>query len=149
VIVMGFDPGPTWTGWATIEISGNLLPQFIDGGKVKSLPDSFDELIHERGRIDLIAIERCGMAFRAAAANALIRTSEIAGLLHGLALWSSVTGVVLQTSFEVRKALIGKRNASDAEVKMALQNTVLGLPKTNAHVRDAIAVAVVAWRAWR
>lgn len=49
-----------------------------------------------------------------------------------------------------RKRLAGKANASDTEVKAALLRIVrvgqlASLPKTNAHVRDAIGVALWGW----
>lgn len=49
-----------------------------------------------------------------------------------------------------RKRVAGKANASDAAVKTALLRLVrvgqlASLPKTNAHVRDAIGVALWAW----
>jgi len=82
----------------------------------------------------------------AAIAGDLIDTGIVAGEAFGIA-GEHCAYICYVTVAEVRRSLCGNANAGDADVKAALQLIVDGLPRrTNNHVRDAIAVAIVGAR---
>lgn len=73
--------------------------------------------------------------------NAARIGGELAGYARALGL-----RVVAVSAHEWRRAIVGKRNASDADIKAAVSRLV-DLPKrSNAHERDAIGVALYAER---
>jgi Holliday junction resolvasome RuvABC endonuclease subunit len=82
-----------------------------------------------------------------AMAAALVETAWAAARVVGH-LEARSLAVVAPTCGEVRKALLGRPSGTDAEVKWALAHYI-DLPRTNAHVRDAVAVAIVGAHMWR
>jgi len=152
---IGFDPGSAHTGYCVVELGRDArgLVRYVEGGVIESdgtESDHFDALISYAH--DIIAIERPGEFIKStdgpkaatATAKALIRASHVSGQVYALA--RSRTGA---TPFElgaaeVRRAICGRPNATDAMVKAAVTRWTVDLPRVANHVRDALAVATVA-----
>jgi Holliday junction resolvasome RuvABC endonuclease subunit len=155
MIVLGLDPGPAKTGWAIVNTE-HRRPAFVEAGH-----DSNDYVCSRVALpvVDLVAIEWPGWtpipqrnaepATVRAMARTLIETALAAGEFAGLAAGHHKR-VERLSSQDVRRAIVGKRNAPDKAVKAALLMQVDGMPdRTNVHKRDAIAVAIVGERAAR
>jgi Holliday junction resolvasome RuvABC endonuclease subunit len=82
------------------------------------------------------------IAMAAALTETAWAAARVVGHLEALGV-----AVVTPACGEVRKALLGRPSGTDAEVKWALSHYI-ALPRTNAHVRDAVAVAIVGARMW-
>lgn len=154
MIVLGADTGAT-TAFALVEWqdgrptwldSMSTRAFFVDGHRLIATPR---DCFADARNLDAVCVEvssgvqsqgkSVGAGF--GIARGLIAASEQAGMLLG---WAQALGVpVLRVSaHDWRKAIIGKRNASDAEIKAALPRVVIDVPeRSNSHVRDAIGVA--------
>jgi Holliday junction resolvasome RuvABC endonuclease subunit len=149
MVIVGIDPGPTSCGWAEIAAEHGGRARFIRGG----LTDDPLSITHDDA--DLWAVERPQyrpiggrdrVAQSLAMAAALLETAWVAARIVGR-LEELRRQVVTPTCGEVRRALVGRHSATDAEVKAALAGLV-ELPRTNCHVRDAVAVALIGKRIW-
>lgn len=165
--ILAIDPGGTSCGYAAVGATTNAkLPagrrvvHFLDAGTFEAELGSFDRLLARLASWDVsdlhVAIERPrGFVFQPFRGPTLLDTAATAG---GIA-WvcrSRGVPVVEMAAEEVRKTLLGKtrlrgreqRGDRDALLKTILPGVVTGLPaRTNVHVRDSLALAVVAsWR---
>lgn len=153
MLILGIDPGPAENGWAIIDCE-NRRPAFVEGGKA-----DIDWTLRRAAApdIDLVAVEwpqwtpirskNQNPAAVRGMARCLLDTALVAGRVAGLAEGAGKR-VARLTSKEVRRAICRKQNARDAAVKAALQLVVDGMPhRSNVHVRDAMAVAIVGARA--
>lgn len=158
--LLAVDPGPSSCGWALVERHGAKV-RYLQSGTVAPALHAFDNLAnvfeetYGEAVPDVAVEEPTGFVFQAFRGPTLLATAAVAG---GIAWWgeSLGMGVHRMSSEVVRATLIGKtrmrgkelRGDRDKLVKLALAGVVLGLPaKSNVHVRDALALAVVAsWR---
>ncbi len=140
--LLAIDPGPKYSGWARLDISGPR-PRFIDGGNIKSEDGMFRTLIASAQRL---AVEAVGLAFRVEARHALIQTAAIEGRIVGLALdLLDVTSIQEIQAVDWRRELTGNRSAKNRIIKLVVRGNLLGLPgKFNCHVADACGLGLVA-----
>jgi Holliday junction resolvasome RuvABC endonuclease subunit len=148
--VVAFDPGPTWTGFAVLDVIGNR-PSYVEAGRIESTVDAVCSVLveHGAGHVARIAVEvvdaRYGIAGPRGAA--LIDTNGIAvGIVWACRMLRYDVDPMPAPVW--RKALLGKATAGDDAVKLAVQRLVVGWPtRSNAHARDAAGLGVVAsWR---
>lgn len=143
-LILGIDPGPTETAWAAVTFTGPRA-HFVQGGMVpSSLVDLCSLTVQCAVDCGTIAVETpSGYVFQPARGPTLLATASVAGMVIGLAHAANVPSVQLPAA-TVRKAICGKGSATDRQVEASLRGHVELPPrKTNAHVRDAIAVAIV------
>jgi hypothetical protein len=155
VIVLAADVGAT-TGLALLELQDGR-PTWLDGMSTRGLFVDGPRLIAtprecfaDLGNVDCVVVEVPGNIQSGGKSTGaglsigkhLIASAEQAGLLLG---WAQAHRVptLRATAHVWRKAVVGKGNATDAEVKVAVTRQVAGLPeRTNAHVRDAVGLGV-------
>ena len=140
--LVAFDPGPTTCGYCIVRLDA-ARATFITGG----LATTRERLAELSREVDAMAIEVVrGPIFTPQRGPAIIATSRTAGFLECLARDRRMH-LVERTAREVRLSLCGRGNASDGQVADAVRGNVFGFPaKSNVHIRDAAALAVVA--AW-
>jgi Holliday junction resolvasome RuvABC endonuclease subunit len=149
MICLAFDPGPKSCGFAVANLTPEMRgrPTFLRGGKVDSAFDSIRCLLDENSNVDIVAVETpAGFIHEHARGAQLLETRGVAGRIDTIARMRS-HNVVEMTAGEWRRQLTGKANASDAVIKRAVTMFAYGLPKrTNAHMRDALGLAIVVLR---
>lgn len=138
MVILGIDPGPTKTAWALVDCAG-ARPRFIARGVTASeyVGHACSGHIDDMVRFDACAVEKPVPPHPGGKANTpqawrkitcdLMATALVAGEALGVAS-EHCAPVEYLTSHTVRKALCGKANADDADVKRALQLIVDGLP---------------------
>jgi Holliday junction resolvasome RuvABC endonuclease subunit len=146
MIVLGIDPGPEKSAWALLEVPETGKAKVVECGLVfaADLPIPAP---------DLVAIEKPeyvpiggkkNVAQSIALAQQLVETAWLGGRIYERLGDHYV--VVTHTAGEVRKKLLGRPSCNDRELKWALSHFV-DLPKrSNCHTRDAMAVAIAAYR---
>jgi Holliday junction resolvasome RuvABC endonuclease subunit len=168
MLILGVDPGRT-TGWALLEVG-----RAIDGARVvraglfrfdeDEQPEAWvpsrdaPELWAAAVESDVLAVEspdRCHVR----AASGGVTPSMVAGLLLAKGLACVLSAVYPARAMHCpaetwRKVIVGRANASDAQIAAALARLcragLLAMPsRTNAHVRDAIGVALWAAKGGR
>jgi Holliday junction resolvasome RuvABC endonuclease subunit len=145
VKVLGVDPGAE-AGVALVNVNQRGEAAFILGASTRA-PLSDVESWLESYRPDLLAIESVTQVysrqrFGSSMATALLASSKLVGHLLQMAKGMDIA-TAEATAHEWRSKVIGKRNASDAEIKAALMQRVALMPKrSSSHMRDAIGVAV-------
>jgi Holliday junction resolvasome RuvABC endonuclease subunit len=147
--VLAWDPGIAVSYYALLESgrdSGNRV-RFLDGGKVSSDLDSLSGRLEGVGNVACVAVETPrGFIYQHARGAALLETR---GVAERIAIAAQVMGhtVVQMPATEWRKALCGKGNASDDQIKRMVQMVTVNLPtRSSEHVRDAIGLAcMVLW----
>lgn len=140
--VVGLDTGPRRCGWARIAMDGSRA-RFVEGGEVASEVADVRRLL-ERTRPDLLALEcPSGYVHEAFRAPGLLATARVTGGIAWLASMSGITSTELPAT-AVRKVLCGKATAKDGDVRDALARLGVLPMRSNVHVRDAIALAIVA-----
>jgi Holliday junction resolvasome RuvABC endonuclease subunit len=143
VIVVGVDPGPTRSAWSAIESRCAGRWQFVRCGMAESNAEAFRDVLALTVGCDFAFETPSGYIHEHARGAALLATARVAGELVAVA-QSCHRRVVEMSASKWRQGLTGKSNASDALIKKAVELYVDGLPKrSNAHVRDAIGVAIV------
>ncbi len=159
IVALGWDPGPTSCGYAIVSSDGpHRRPVLLLGGTVAvaDIGQPFAELAAFAAKAPLgaplmVGIEvpsglhpRAGadMANLFARSKQLMATARVAGLISRRAEELQLRRLEI-TATSVRRAFCGKSNADDARIKRACEMYVEGLGRSNAHVRDAIACAVV------
>lgn len=160
MIVWAFDPGATTgyalfriaddgTGLATVQ-SAHSMRDPVDHAMVEcdlatefAIPPPFREvrLLCVEAVKRVTPRERLPAAMASAMATGLVRSERIAGELVGIAKARGIEWAECEAS-EWRAALVGKRTATDAEVKRAIDARLAEPMRTNAHVRDAIGVGL-------
>lgn len=152
--ILGIDPGPTECAWAVITPAPGARAVYERGGvtETSSIVHFLCAMTCSSAAPDLVCIERpryrpIGGRDRVqqsiAMAATLVDTAWIAGMIAGVL--DGRARVETPTCGEVRRALLGRPSAADSEVKWALGHYI-DLPRCNAHVRDAVAVALVGAR---
>lgn len=149
MIVLAFDPGKT-IGFAAVSFYSSH-PDVIDSSSESDLVYWRDELpkLPKRNQdATLVVAVETNETYATRERNInpvpLINAARIGGEIAGFARGLGLR-VVEASALEWRRAIVGKRNASDAEIKTALSRLV-DLPRTNAHVRDSIGLALYAYR---
>ena len=139
MIVVGIDPGPTKSAYAIVQFKGNTL-DVLSSGFFSELSETIADAIYD-GFFALETVE--GYAWMPERSSALIQTSFVAGVIDGTL---STIGhrVVRLSARQWRKVICNDPAASDKIIKRILQARIPTLPRTNAHVRDAIGVALAA-----
>jgi hypothetical protein len=151
MIVCGVDPAPEGFYWAAVEcVALGVL------GKHRVLGSGHGATITDLPAAELYALERPdfrpiggrgNVGQSLAMAKCLTATARTEGRMLGR-LEERGLRVVDPTCGEVRTSLVGKPSCKDSDVSWALEH-VCELPKrSNAHVRDAVAVAIVGARVW-
>lgn len=153
--VLAVDPGPTWMGWAVLQVDHRpgVRCTYLRGGHAPCDRVAFSAVLQNE-RMEaahtcdlLVTVETpAGYAFQPGRVPQLLRTAWVAG---GMAWLAETMGhrVIVATAQQVRKVLAGKANADDSLVEMTVRGQVFGAPATkNDHVNDALAVGVLgAW----
>lgn len=149
--VLAFDPGPKECGFAAATVAPGGRPRFVAGGNVPSDHDSLVALIERwvgTGPIT-IAIELPGSYARDFYRfNDLMNTRGVGERIATLAKDRDIPCVQILVQ-GVRRRLAGGKGSGrgtpgDAAVKRTLAMLVQDLPaRTNVHLRDALALAVV------
>lgn len=139
--------GSTAVQYRYVESALMPWPESMESGALYTLADA-----------DAIAVECPQHAYSAATASPIIETARAAGELVGVMRGVIRTAgpparrvvVAYTTAAEWRRELLGVANAHDAAIKAWLVEHVVGMPrKSNAHTRDALAIACWAAKAVR
>lgn len=144
--VGAYADGSTAVQYRYVESAMLPWPESMESGVLLTLAEA-----------DAIAVECPQHAYSAATASPIIETARAAGELVGV-----MRGVIRSagpprrvvvaytTAAEWRRELLGAANAHDAAIKAWLHEHVAGMPrKSNAHTRDALAIACWAAKAVR
>lgn len=162
--VIAFDPGSVHVGWALVTGEGGRV-RFVEGGKAEATYASCNAVLDfataasgYTGVPVIAAVETpSGAVWETFRGKTLLQTSAVAGGLAWLATSRGLPVHVLSGQ-SVRATLLGKagrpggRGAKkgdlDRVIKEALPGFVINHPaRTNDHVRDAMAIAIVAsWK---
>ena len=159
IIALGWDPGPTSCGYAIVSCDGpHRRPVLMLGGEVEltELGQPFASLASLAANAPLAAPPVVGIEIPAglhprpgadpanlfARSKQLHATARVAGMISRRAEELCLRRLEL-TATNVRRAFCGKGNADNARIKRACQMYVGCVGRCNAHVRDAIAIAVV------
>lgn len=143
--VLAFDPGAE-IGWAALDHTGKLLDSYGSTRGMNHVEQILSDFSRVASAADIVAVERnpfFATGQRAFNPSPLIDAAFVGGTIKGLAMGHGLT-VVEASAHQWRQAIVGKRTANDAEVKAALLRIMPGLPRCNAHVRDAIGLALYA-----
>lgn len=167
ITILGLDPGSKQTGYCVLGANlsrGALMLSRIVAGTIGN--EGMAEWIYDEAwmretdsgfaqpDLSIIAIEKLeGIAFGPKGAGIvphLISASNAAGVAKGAAQLLATRGqlAIHEASARTwRSAVVGKANASDAGIKVAIQRLVPNWPKvSNSHERDAAGVAIHAAR---
>jgi hypothetical protein len=152
MVVVGIDPEPDGFYWAAVEIAEPGA-----AGKHKVLSSGHGAFVRDLPPAYLYALERPdfrpiggrgNVGQSLAMAKCLTSTARSEGRLLGR-LEERGERVVDPTCGVVRTSLVGRPSCKDADVAWALEH-VCEMPKrSNVHVRDAVAVAIVGARVWQ
>ena len=153
MIILGIDPG-THVGWCVLDHDGKRA-RWVHSDVYTDQNDVLVEHVYaaarmnlrgdESQRIVICAIETPGGGMYSGARSAgVLDCAFYAGRMFQHARQEGSNALRIRAD-EVRRALIGRPSAKDWEVAAALPPWIDGVPKrTNAHVRDAAAIALVA-----
>lgn len=148
-LIVGLDPGPTRSAMALVRTlpMGRVL--HLRSGMVPSQPDAMLAWLQACGLPGTVTLAReqvSGYAYAHVRSAALLATQDRGARFVGTA-QAHGYAVVEASAEQWRRQLTGRGAANDAAIKRALAPFVDGLPaRTNAHVRDALGVALFA--AW-
>lgn len=157
--MLAVDPGSKTSSYVVVRCDGASVT-YLTGYTEESTPlgvgnmlcDAFD--CSGPGEDVTIAVEVAeGHAYQPFRVPHLLGTAEAVGIITAMAHERGV-GVLRMTAGEVRKALVGKAHGGgkqkvnmDQLIKSAVEAGVIDWPKrSNVHVRDAAALAIVAAR---
>ncbi len=146
-LILGIDPGSRITGFGLIEINGSKL-SYVESGCIRTgggeMPDRlkiiFEEMVVvvEKYNPDVVAIERVFMHRNPDSALKL-------GQARGAAICAAVTKGLMVSEYspaEIKKATVGKGNASKEQVQHMVK-ALLNLPGTpQEDAADALAIAI-------
>lgn len=147
-VMAAFDPGPTWTGYALLNIGIDPLKvvhfELIEGAHVATDYFNLNNLV---GRAHLVALERSKVhkLFDKVSPFNICEMMYVTGRIAQMAA-ARGTHLIELTPMEWRHALTGRGSPTDAVIKAAVLRQMPKLPKTNNHVRDAVGLGMVA--AW-
>lgn len=137
--ILAFDAGPRKTGWSLVSMGPT--PIVLSVGEVASHPEDLAALVAETAPAHVGIEVIKGYAFAQARTAMLMATSEVAGIIQGLA-FAAKCGMTFFSAREWRAIIVGVPAPSDAEVAAALAGLVVLPSRTNAHHRDAVGVAL-------
>lgn len=152
---LGIDPGPTSLGWALVDVTPRERT-WLRGGTwdTEDLPDFVE--VMRAARLDLVAVEvpngiyrprsrEMGQAIRELRARGmqLAQTMGVAMQYVGAFRGAGMRVVEISAS-DWRRGVVGKSSPTDAQVAAVLERIVMGMPRTNAHARDALGCALAA-----
>ena len=140
--VVGVDPGGRESGVTMLGVAGGRAKWVTEC--MLDDPSRFDaHCTYAAWSVEAPNVIYPGMGL----ATGVLMTAIAAGVWYGCATARLGSRAMLSPQ-SVRIALCGRAGASDADVARALAFHIDGIPKrTNSHVRDAAAVALVGW--WR
>lgn len=160
-LLLAIDPGSSLCGYACVSPEGPRV-RFVAAGQFEAGAEALLHLvdwtstmlgISDLAGITTLAVETpSGWVHDAVRGKHLLATAVAAGEARGVGRARGLRVVSLSAG-EVRKALVGKTRVGfrqrkgdmDRAVEAAIRPFVLDLPKrTNVHVRDALAIAIVA-----
>ena len=160
-LLLAIDPGSSLCGYACVEPQGSRV-RFVAAGQIEAGAEPLLHVLDTSsmwlgigglGAITTLAVETpSGWVHDAVRGKHLLATGVAAGDARGVG-YARGLRVVSLSAGEVRKALVGKARVGfrqkkgdmDRAVEAAIRPFVLDLPRrTNVHVRDALAIAVVA-----
>lgn len=150
MIVLGYDPGAS-LGYALVDTGEP--PRVIWCGAASRDAVDLARALDTGVTVDLVAIERVETVYSRARFGASMATALVAAarVEQRLADCAERRGwpVLYVTAGDWRRAIAGSRTASDARIKRALTLRFGDvLPRTNAHARDAIGVALYGAAVW-
>lgn len=164
--ICGIDTGPRQHAYGVVDVehvgtyaSGDDLVQYrYVESALLPWPASMDTMLGRLASVDAVVVECPQHAYSAATASPIIETARAAGELVG-ALRGVIRSagppvrrvvVTYTTAAEWRRELLGAANAHDHAIKAWLVEHMVGMPrKSNAHTRDALAIACWAAKAVR
>lgn len=145
MIVLGVDPGAS-TGWAMLACERGSRPVWLQGGTMRGDIETEFSLLMRDLRADVLAVETpAGGIYGLARAEALLASAVLAGWLRGFAEGrdDGPADVCRLSATDWRRTVVGRPNATDQQIARTIAMIVDGLPRrTNAHVRDAVGVAI-------
>ena len=165
--ICGVDTGPRQHAYGIVDVEcvgtcasgGDLVQYRYVESALMPWPASMESgALYTLAEADAIVVECPQHAYSAATASPIIETARAAGELVGalrgaiMAAGPPVRRVVVTytTAAEWRRELLGVANAHDHAIKAWLVEHVVGMPrKSNAHTRDALAIACWAAKAVR
>jgi Holliday junction resolvasome RuvABC endonuclease subunit len=139
--VLGVDPGTASIGWAVVEFGAAV--KIVGMGKWEAGQFRPEMIATMKVALDISRayIEK-PVGFAGPQVQYIVETAVQAGVIYGVCKMVGLDPKFMKAT-EVRKALCGKPQAKDAMVKVAIER-IVALPKqTNAHGRDAVAIALV------
>jgi len=143
--VLGVDPGSSHVGMTVLDI-GDSPTSWVSQETMR--PEEFTPATFSTYKsgcdVYMVAIE-APVGRTGPWVGPVVQTALIAGEIFGICKTLGMRPQYVLCK-DWRKMLCGKGNASDAEVKEALSREVCLPVRTNAHVRDAAGVALVAGR---
>jgi Holliday junction resolvasome RuvABC endonuclease subunit len=145
VRVMAFDPGAAHTGYAIVDVfsQGSKPSVWAEHGKLalqEVTRATILDMIHGEN-IDTFAIEK-PIPRAVGALRQLVETAWVGGFIAGI-LSSQTDRIRYTTSYDWKRLLCGNHVASDSIVADALARFSDVPKRTNAHSRDAAALAIV------
>lgn len=147
MLILGVDPsGESNVGLALLSVSQGARATFVSGARASAGCDLRDYLRD----VDVVAIEWPSVGPRQAM-KAVLATMSEAGRIEGIASFVGAR-VVRVAANDWRRAIVGKtRRAGSMTIDRMTQNAVDRqvdrLPRRcSCHVRDAVGVALYAWR---
>lgn len=164
--ICGVDTGPRQHAYGIVDVehvgvhqdgSPAVQYRYVESALLP-WPGSMDAMLGRLAECDAIVVECPQHAYSAATASPIIETARAAGELVGalrgaiMAAGPPVRRVIATytTAAEWRRELLGVANAHDASIKAWLHEHLADMPrKSNAHTRDALAIACWAAKAVR
>lgn len=164
--ICGIDTGPRQHAYGIVDVehvgvyqdgSPAMQYRYVDSALLP-WPASMDTMLGRLAEADAIVVECPQHAYSAATASPIIETARAAGELVGALRGAIMTAgppvrrvvVTYTTAAEWRRELLGVANAHDHAIKAWLAEHVAGMPRrSNAHTRDALAIACWAEKAVR
>jgi hypothetical protein len=137
--LLAFDVGPKACGVAALDAEGRVLAV----GEVESTAAVLAALVEAVAPSRMAVEWVAGHAFSPARVPGLVASAAVAGQLLQLAHAAGVPCACI-TAAEWRRAIVGKPAPRDGEVADALAGLVELPKRTNAHVRDAVGLALAA-----
>jgi Holliday junction resolvasome RuvABC endonuclease subunit len=137
--ILAFDAGPRKTGWALVSMARS--PSVLSVGEVASRAEDLAALVADTSPAHVGIEVIKGYAFAQARTAMLMATSEVAGIIQGLA-FAAKCGMTFFSAREWRSVIVGAPAPSDAAVAAALSSLVELPKRSNAHHRDAVGVAL-------
>lgn len=146
VKVLGIDPGSGHIGLAVIDVGDQGFLEWVSCATVKPGEVTTAMLATYKMNDVAFVVVEAPVGRPGPWIGPVVDTAMIAGEIYGMAMCVGLRPTYVTCS-DWRKVITGRHNASDAQVKVALEKRMVLPKRTNAHVRDAAGVAAVGgWR---